>query len=190
DGSGLIYVGPNNLAEWTAKPGAEAWKLDGGRPTTEQAGASIQADLKLPARVVVEFELSWRKRPDFILALGVEADEKTWADALRFEVWGDDLVAVREVDRVADLAPVGKLPEGEGGVHLRVFLDQERGRAIVEGGDGRRIADLTVKPAKPEARPGVALVNVRGQVRLDRLTALRWDGASLPEVAADRPHVI
>lgn len=73
NGSELVYNGPNGLSEWTASP-KETWQGRVGSPSTEQAGSSLRADLGLPEQAAVEFEISWKSKPNFLLALGVDPD--------------------------------------------------------------------------------------------------------------------
>src|SRR5207244_6696347 len=70
-GADLIYLGPNGLAGWKDAAAAPQWRDEGGQLITEQPGASLFADLGLPDKAMIEVALSWRRRPDFIFALGV-----------------------------------------------------------------------------------------------------------------------
>ncbi len=75
--SDLIYLGPNGLAGWQQAANKSGWKEEQGQPWTDQDGATIRGDFKLPARSTIEFELSWKNKPDFVFALGVGEDEKS-----------------------------------------------------------------------------------------------------------------
>jgi len=184
--AGLLYLGPNGTAGWHEPPGvpAGAWRDESGALASDQAGASVRADAGIPARAVIEFEVSWKTKPDFALALGVGPDEASARQAFRFEVWDGALVVVRETDREADLASLGKLTSegtsGPGVAHFRLYLDQERGTLSVDSAQGERVADLKIPGAgagaAPGVFPGVLLENHRGDVRLDRLRVDRWDG--------------
>ena len=184
-----IYAGPNGLAGWKQPPLKEGWREESGQPLTDRDGATLRADLGLPARAVVEFELSWKTKPDFILALGVGEDEPSLRHAFRFEVWEGDLVACRETAATADVAALRPLGPGPGRVQLLAYLDQEAGRLLVVAPDGKFLADLKVPPEDRRVLPGVALANVRGDVRLERLRIGRWDGTPPREVQADRSRI-
>ena len=191
DRGAAIYSGPNGLAGWHEPLLKEGWREESGQPLTDRDGATIRADLGLPARAVVEFELSWKARPDFVLALGVGEDESTLRHAFRFEVWDGDLVVGRETATVADasiLRALGTAP-GPGRVQLLAYLDQEAGRLLVVAPDGKFLADLTVPVAGKRVRSGVALANVRGDVRLERLRIGRWDGTPPREAQADKSRI-
>ncbi len=185
--AGTIYSGPNGLAAWV-RSSNDSWREESGQPLTDQAGANLHADLGLPERAAVEFELSWKTKADFALALGV-VDDASVRRGFRFEVWDGDLVVNRETDTTADLALLRKLPDGPGRVRLTAYLDQKAGRILVAAPDGTPMADLTVP--NPKARPlgGIDLTNVGGDVRLERLRITRWDGAPPPLAEADRPRI-
>jgi thiol-disulfide isomerase/thioredoxin len=180
EGGHLIYFGPNSLSEMVATP-ADGWREEAGQPTTDRPGATLRADVRLPERAVVEFEVSWEKHADFVLGLGIDDDGKTIQRAFRFEVWDDDLVVVRESDLEADLAALAKLAKGRGRAHFRAYIDQVAGRILVESPDGQRLADLTVASRKPRPVPGILLSNGTGDLRLERLIVSRWDGQVPPE---------
>jgi thiol-disulfide isomerase/thioredoxin len=194
DSADVVYLGPHGLAGWKASA-ADVWREEFGHLTTSQE-ASIRGDFGLPARAVIEFEISWKKRPDFVLALGVGDDDKTVGQAFRFEVWGTDLVVLRELEREADVAPVvsgvaGSSTSGSssGRAHLQVYLDQELGRCLVFSVEGSQLADLKVASETPRALGGIRLENKRGDLRLERLRIARWTGDLPREVRTDEPRV-
>ena len=213
DDTDLIHSGPNGLTGWTQSGPKDAWREESGQPIADQPGATIRADLGIPPKAVVEFELSWKGHPDFVLALGAGPDEPGLKRAFRFEVWGDgELVINREVETRADLAPLGTLAEKNGRAHLLAYLDQAAGRILVVAPDGRPLADLTVPlPTKAEAAAaatapragimdairsmgpknegGVALTNVKGDIRLENLQIGKWDGQAPRQVEPGRSRV-
>ena len=140
----LIYLGPNGLVGWQQAASKSGWKEEQGQPWTNQEGATIRGDFKLPARATIEFELSWKNKPDFVFALGVGEDEKTIQRGFRFEVWERDLIIQRETEQEADVASVGEIGHGAGRIHLITYLDQERGRILVFNAEGKPLADLKV----------------------------------------------
>src|SRR5579872_3905416 len=104
DSTDLVYLGPHGLTGWKVAP-ANAWREEFGHLATSQEG-SIRADFGLPAQAMIEFEVSWQKKPDFVLALGVGDDDATFQRAFRFEVWGSDIVVLRDLEGVSDLTSV------------------------------------------------------------------------------------
>ncbi|HEV3122101.1 MAG TPA: hypothetical protein VGY53_09370, partial [Isosphaeraceae bacterium] len=174
----LIYNGPNGLHGWQEAPAGKkrGWREESGRPVSDKDGTSLFANLGLPARSAIELELSWKNKPDFVLALGVSDDEESARQAFHFEVWGHDLVVTRELESEADVGRVKDVATGSGHLHMQVYLDQERARMLVFSTDAHLLADLTVSEGKPRVLPGVHLANVRGDLKLERLRISRWNG--------------
>ena len=189
DGADLIYLGPNGLAGWHEPAGQKNWREDSGQPATDREGASLRGDFGLPARASIEFEISWKAKPDFVLALGVDDQEATIKRAFRFEAWGGDLVVQRELEQEADLAVVQEVTPGPGRTHLQVYLDQEQGRILVFSPGGKQLADLKVAGTKPVTRPGLYLANIRGDLRLEWLRIGRWSGEVPREVRTDQARI-
>jgi thiol-disulfide isomerase/thioredoxin len=187
-GAAVVYAGPNGLGGWKAAAGSPAWRDEAGQPATEGRGASLFADVGLPEAALVEAELSWKGRPDFVLALGV-AENDAADQGIHFEVWGGDLVAVAESARDADLAVVQALSAGEGRVRLRAYLDQTGRRFTVLSPGGRPLAELAVPGKKALPRTGVRLTNNGGDVQLEQLRVTRWTGPPPGDVHTDEPRV-
>ncbi len=174
-GTDLLFSGPSGLKGWTASGAVKAWREESGHLLSDQSGAILQRDFKLPALARIEFELSWKGKPDFELALGAN-DSKSALRAFRFEVWENELVVQRETEREADLTSLQPAQSGPGRVHLQAFLDQPKGRLLVFSSGGMKLADLTVTTAKPQTLGGLQLTNKSGDVRLERLSIGRWNG--------------
>lgn len=211
DGADLIYSGPNGLVGWKEPEAKGAWREESGQPITDKEGAALRGDFALPARAVVEFEVSWKGKPDFLLALGVGDEPKeaeaaaamgrrarvqnanpeptSLDDAFRFEVWDGQLVAHRQTEAEADVASVQAIDAGAGRAHLQAYLDQERGRMTVVSSSGRPLADLKVSGPKSRAFPGIHLANLKGDVRLERLRISRWNGDPPREAKGDQARI-
>jgi thiol-disulfide isomerase/thioredoxin len=172
----LVYLGPNGLSGWQQATDKKGWKEEQGQPWTDQDGAGIRGELGLPARASVEFEISWKTKPDFVFALGVGGDEKTVQRAFRFEVWERDVIIQRETEQEADVASVGEIAPGPGRIHLVAYLDQEKGRVLVFNSEGKPLADLKVASGQSQPFGGLSLANKRGDLRLERLRISRWNG--------------
>ena len=156
---------------------------------TDREGASIQGNFGIPAKAAIEFEISWKTKPDFVFALGIDdKDIGTVKRAFRFEAWGSDLVIQRELENEADLAVVQEISPGPGRAHLQAYLDQEAGRILVCSQGGKQLASLKVGgpqvegplgplPGEPARRPSAGMAEdrhmerraaARGQCRISR----------------------
>ncbi len=187
-GTDLVYLGPNGLVGWNESATIKQWHDEGGQPQTDKEGSSLRGDFGIPAQAVIEFELFWKNKPDFVLALGVEDndDEAAFKRSYRFEVWDNELVLRCELGREADVDTVQSIASGSGRAHLVAYLDQEKGRMLVYSPNGKALAEISVKPRKATAHPGIRLTNRKGDIRLERLRITRWDGVTPREVQPDK----
>jgi thiol-disulfide isomerase/thioredoxin len=196
----LVYLGPNGMAGWHETPPSPGgrpaaatrvgWREESGQIVTDREGSSIQGDFQIADKAVIEFEISWKVKPDFVFALGIDDnDMSTVKRAFRFEVWVGSLVIQRELENEADLAVIQEINPGPGRVHLQVYLDQGAGRIWVCSQSGKQLASL--RPIKSKGvYSGLYLANLRGDLRLEWLRIGRWTG-ELPrevDVAQSRIH--
>ena len=90
-GDSLVYVGPSGLNAWRQEP-LDRWRENGGQLWTDQDATYIQSNVGLPAQAIIEFTLSWKNRPNFSLAFGVDEDDSAQIHkrAYRMEVWDNE----------------------------------------------------------------------------------------------------
>jgi thiol-disulfide isomerase/thioredoxin len=188
-GADSIYLGPNGLAGWKDSSATPQWRDEGGQLVSDRYGASLFADLGIPEKAVIEVELSWKRKPDFIFALGVEDRDLAAPNAFHFEVWDGELVVVGESARDADLVSVLKVAAGEGHVRVQVYLDQAQRRLILLSRSGKPLATLHIKGKKPPIHSGVRLTNKGGDVRIEHLRITRWNGVAPRDVREDQSRV-
>jgi thiol-disulfide isomerase/thioredoxin len=189
-GADSIYLGPNGLSGWKDVSPKPHWREEGGQLVSDQPGAALLGMFGIPEQSAIEVQLSWRHKPDFVLALGVNDREASVQDAFRLEVWDQDLVVLGESTRDADLASVQQLGDGEGTARIQMYLDQKQRRLIVLSRSGKTLATLHVSSKKkPIALPGVRLVNKKGDVRLEQLRITRWNGVAPHAVQDDRARL-
>jgi peroxiredoxin len=188
NGQGVIYLGPRGLSGWKASsPGS--WRDELGCVLTDQPNTFIERNFHLPAKASIELELSWKKKAEFSLALGVD-DEASVSRAFRVESWDGDLVLLREETETGNIALVKTISSGAGRVHLRLFLDQEAGRCLAFSDRGEPLADLTVAEKQPKVRPGLRLSNkTGGDIRLERLRIGRWNGEVPSKVESEKSRL-
>jgi peroxiredoxin len=208
----LVYLGPNGLTGWseTASPRGGAnivrpvgpsppreaalpmagWREESGQLVTDREGASIQGDFSIPAKAAIEFEISWKTKPDFVFALGIDDKNRdTVKRAFRFEAWGSDLVIQRELESEADLAVVQEISPGPGRAHLQAYLDQEAGRIVVCSQGGKQLASLKVGGPRSKPLSGLYLANLRGDLRLEWLRIGKWSGELPREVNVNQSRI-
>lgn len=174
------YVGPGGLAGWEQSPD-DSWRDEAGRIVSERPNATVNRDVAAPARARYDIVLSWRKQPEFVLA--VAAGDGKNVDPFRLEMLsttGKDpvLVLVRHEQTAGMLEPVRLPPEERGRVRFSLFVDQAAGRLAVVVGGGERPVEITVAP--PEGRapsPRFRLQIRSGDICLERIRVAEWKSA-------------
>jgi thiol-disulfide isomerase/thioredoxin len=194
EGAKVIWQGPDGLRGWDHSGEKAQWTEEGGQLVTNNQDAFLQRDLDLPSRAGIELEISWKKKADFVIALGVDDNPKNIQQAFRLEVWEQDLVLMRETDDEVDVTSLLKLKAGGGQLHLQIYLDQEKNRIFAYTADGRRLGDLEVAKSNSPAAftlSGLRVMNKRGDLRLDRLRITEWNGEAPHDVQgnASRAHL-
>src|SRR5262249_42578482 len=188
-GADCVYLGPNGLVGWKESSTTPQWRDEGGQLVTDQWNASIFGNLGVPDKAVIEVELSWKEKPDFILAFGVDERDSTSKYAFHLEIWNGELVAVGESGRDADLASIHHIEAGETQVRVQLYLDQTQRRLIVVSPGGNAIATLKTTGKKPSIHAGLRLTNKSGDVRINHLRISRWNGAPPHNVSGDRSRL-
>jgi thiol-disulfide isomerase/thioredoxin len=188
-GADSIYVGPNGLTGWTDAAAPSQWHDEGGQLFTNQRGAALFANLGIPDKARIEFELSWTAKPDFVFALGVGGQEGPAQQGFRLEVWDGELVVVGESNRDADMAIVDKAGPLGGEVRVQVCLDQRQRRLILLSRTGKPLSTLNIGGPHPPVQSGVRLSNGQGDVRLEYLRVTRWDGVPPRDVRDDQTRL-
>lgn len=158
----------NRQAELVAA--VNRWRDEAGQLVTDAPEATVSVNFGMPDKAAIEAEISWKRKPNFIFDLGLESPP------FRFEVWDQDLVAVAESSTSADAAPLQKVDSGEGRLRLRAYVNFPQGRLTLLDKDGASLATLKMPPDLPILPSGVRLTNIMGDVRLEYLRVVRWNG--------------
>lgn len=181
DNPTLLFPGLSGLNDdWQFQQGE--WLSVGGQIASDKPGAMLGGRIPFPDKVTVEFELSWTTTPNFVVALGVDpkARKDRRQDGYRFETWGSTLAIVREAQEIADVGAVVKLDPDRRRVHLVCYLDQSSGRMSVHDADGKPLGKIHLPPSEPHqpgpGNQGIRFVIRQGDLRIDRLRVVRWDG--------------
>ncbi len=134
----LVFASLAGLQDWKSTNWeTSGWDEDGDHLFTRQGGATLNGDLQVPDRAVVEFELAWDDKPNFVFAIGVdtesESDRNT--DGWRFETVAGKLAVVREEEDAADVDTVADLSDRKS-IRLSAYVDQLSGEMRVFLPDG------------------------------------------------------
>ncbi len=188
----LVFASLAGLQDWkSTNLQTSGWDEDGEHLSTRQGGATLNGDLQVPDRAVVEFELAWEDKPNFVFAIGVdtesESDRNT--DGWRFETVAGKLAVVREEADAADVDTVADLSDRKS-IRLSAYVDQISGEMRVFLPDGTPAGTVALDPSdvkqeQPRSRGrGIRLINRGSDLKLQRLRIARWLG-TLPTKAED-----
>jgi len=191
-GAATKVIVPGFLSGWECSRGGV--REEAGRVVCDQLGTVAYRDVAAPPRACFEVGVAWDKRPEFELcfASGPASPKNTGKDGkpakqelYRIESIAGELLAAREADTAA-FDSVGSVPDAAGSLHLRVFVDQDRGRMVVLAADpaaaDRPLFDKTVPPGKPGTQTGFVVRLRAGSIRINCLRVTPWTEAE-PKLA-------
>ena len=210
---GILYSGPDGVADWQQADSDGAWREDSGGLATDDPGRLSLTGNKFAAKISIEVELAWRDRADFSLAftptenptaslstfaknlLGIQAakpaaDVPTPKYTFELAAWDDALMLVSEGDEGADVARVVHKLGRNSRVELRIFVDPDEKQIIVYSLSGEELCRVTLPAdAIPKTEGVLSVTNRLGDVRLERLVVRRWNGAAPRTAPRDRAFV-
>ena len=186
--SAFVYRGPNGLDEWKPE-GKSNWREEAGRILSSERGASIHTVVAIPKQAHFEFEITWTKTPQFTLTICSNQKKDQRDEGFRFEVWGQNLVLVREVKGEADIAVIGELDRTTNRVHLEAFYDFPTGEFTVQGVNGQQLAKVKLLRKGGIPPRCIRLINGGTEVCLEQLSVSQWNGHLPSQEGADKPRV-
>ena len=177
---GLIYLGPAGREGWSGENIKKNWREEtDGSLTSSTADARLTRRLRSENKIAIEFILSFRRLPEFVLALGSD-DE----DGLRIETWDDALVVCNQDEFVE----IQLLHKDTAGIHLLLYVDMQAKRALVCSPRGEVLAELPKLTPKRAVR-AFSLRNGSGQLTLQHLRVERWNGTTVGSLVSGRTGV-
>jgi thiol-disulfide isomerase/thioredoxin len=188
--SELVFGGLSGLDGWRSSSQDASWREDAGHLVADKPGASIHRDLQIPAQARIEIELAWNSKPNFEVRFADSQEPKAAPRRFQLDVWDDELVALCETNRDADLASVEEFKGESGRVSLQVFLDQTRGRMLIASANGVPLADLSVAIPTPLMFGCLRIIDRAGGLRLEKLRIYKWNAEPPRVAAADRSRML
>lgn len=152
-----------DLNQWEAARGQKRfWQVNTlGQLLSTRQNIHLYREAELPETSLIEVELSWAKKLDMVLGLGVptnarEADQlprlETWDDSLVFSV-GDNFEIVME-----------SFPNKDRKVRLFIFWDQIKKRVAIHDTSGKLLCTADLDDSKTRNKPGIYIENKSGDL--------------------------
>ena len=159
---------------------------------TDTGGTHVRGDFGIPAQALIEFELSWKNKADFVFALGVNDsdDETVFKQAYRFEVWDNELVVCCELGAKRTSKRSKRFRTERGEFICWHTSTRRRERCWCSLRVVTRLAQIGVLTTrKKQVYSGLGLTNKQGDVRLERLRISRWNGVLPPEAQTNKSRL-
>lgn len=171
-----IFFGPRDVSDWQVKSGSsQDWSFEGGSLATTAPNTSIFKNFPSLTQVQIHLKLSWKKRGDFLVAIGTSDLEADIASAYRLETWSGELVAQRETSDDIDLFSISSLQDGASELELKIKLDQATGELETLDANGQLLGSLKVPSPENMFNHGVLIKNKGGDLSIDRLNIIPID---------------
>jgi hypothetical protein len=204
--SGISYEGLYTTNRWiispledrenpVAKPGL-AWKLEDGIFVSQGRG-TLACEANMPTIARVEFDLHWRKKPQFRLAFFArDTEHYSYSEGYRFYSPGNGILfAVTRGNQPRQAVILSKAPVpafvGSNYVHLDFRLNSQTGEGWLFA-DGKKIRHWT-DLGYSGAGTAVMFYNFNAQNRLGvaNLRVAKWDGRTAHDPPpSQRRHTI
>lgn len=168
-----IFFGPRDVSDWQIKSGSsQDWDFEGGSLATSAPNTSIFKNFPSLTQVQIHLKLSWKKRGDFLFAIGTSDLEADIASAFRLETWSGELVAQRETSDDIDLFSISSLQDGASELDIKIKLDQTTGELETFDASGKKLGSLKVPSPENLYNHGVLIKNKGGDLSIDRLNII------------------
>lgn len=168
-----LFFGPRDISDWQVQSGnSDDWNYESGSLSTSAANSSIFKSFNSLSQIQVHIKLSWKKKGDFLVALGTSDLEADIASAYRLETWSGELVAQRETQDDIDLFSISSLQTGPNELDLKITLNQVTGELITYSATGKKLGSLRVPSSPDSFNHGVLIKNKGGDLSVDRLNII------------------
>lgn len=190
--AGQWAAGRFDLPKWQAARGQKRfWQVNSqGHLLATRQNLHLYREAELPASCLIDLELSWTKKLDFLVALGVpenarQADQlprlETWDDALVFS-YGDNFEIVLE----SFLNPQRR-------VRLLLHWDQARQSVAIHDATGKLLCAADLSDVKVRRKSGIHIENKAGDLTVTQLAIRQsepgFDSTRSSYQLVDRPAV-
>jgi thiol-disulfide isomerase/thioredoxin len=166
--AGQWAAGRFDLSQWQAARGQQRfWQVNSqGQLLSTRQNVHLYREADLPASCLIEVEIGWTKKLDFLLALGVpenarQADQlprlETWDDALVFS-YGDNFEIVME-----------SFLNKQQRVRLLLHWDQTTQSVAVHDATGKLLCSADLSELKVRRKPGIYIENKAGDLIVSQL---------------------
>lgn len=166
--AGQWTAGRFDLNQWDAARGQKRyWQVNSqGALRSNRQNIHLYREAELPASSLIEIELSWTKKLDFLFGLGVPRNARETDQLPRLETWDDSLVFSYgdnfEIVMESFTNPQNRL-------RLLVHWDQVNKKVAIHDATGKLLCSADLSELAAKNKPGIYLENKVGDLTLNEL---------------------
>ena len=174
-----------DLDVWDADRGEKKyWRLNTeGRIESTRQNVHLFMKEPFSDSVMIECEIQWKKKLDFMLGFGVPNNSRKLNRLPRLEVWADSLVFFYG-DTFEPV--IESIDASDKTLKLVILWDRKSGNMLIRDAAGNQLASLVAKPpSENKVKTGIFLQNKLGDLTLKSLSI--WQAAA--EFDASKPAI-
>lgn len=166
--AGQWTAGRFDLNQWDAARGQKRfWQVNSlGALRSTRQNIHLYREAEFPASALIEIELSWTKKLDFLFGLGVPRNARETDQLPRLETWDDSLVFSYgdnfEIVMESFANPQNRL-------RLLLHWDQANRKVAIHDGTGKLLCSADLSDMADKNKPGIYLENKAGDLALNEL---------------------
>ncbi|XZE20362.1 TlpA family protein disulfide reductase [Pirellulaceae bacterium SH449] len=152
-----------DLNQWEAARGQKRfWQVNTlGQLLSTRRNIHLYREAELPETSLIEVELSWTKKLDMVLGLGVPTNARETDQLPRLETWDDSLVfSFGDNFEIVMESFLNK----DRKVRLLIFWDQVKKRVAIHDTSGKLLCTADLDDSKTRNKPGIYIENKTGDL--------------------------
>lgn len=175
--SGSLISGDFDLDQWNASRGQKKyWTVNqNGSLESTRENIHLYREMTLPDSALIEVELAWDRKLDFILGFGVPVDSRKLESLARLEAWDDSIVLSfnrgDEFEIVMD-----SLDAQAKRVKFLIHWNTKNNEVVIHDERGFQLAAANIGDPAKGTTPGIFVQNKAGDLVVNSL-AMRRSGA-------------
>ncbi len=166
--SGSLINGEFDLTRCDSSRGQKKyWTVDDqGDLQSTRPDIHLFMKTEMPASALIELELKWNKKLDFMFGFGVPRNARNTDSIPRLETWDDSLVLSYGEDFEI---VVESLSNQEKRIKLLIHWDQERNQIVIHDEQGQQLSTAKLPKPSSQSEPGMFIENKSGDLTIANL---------------------
>ena len=170
--SGSLINGEFDLDRWDANRNEKKyWKVnDRGELESLRSNVHLFMKAALPESALIEVELQWEKKLDFVFGFGVPRNSRKIETLPRLESWDDSVVLSYNDDfEIVIESCEGNLKR----IKFLIHWNRNTNQLMIHDEQGKQLATANLGKPSPNIDPGIYIENKSGDLKLTSLMVRR-----------------